>query len=71
MKIQNNTVDETLLNNINKGDGITFYGGEIYHGVMPVVTGIRKSLNIWINPNQFKMDVGDKILNTKTNKTFL
>ena len=71
IKIQNNTVDETLLNNINKGDGITFYGGEIFHGVMPVVTGIRKSLNIWINPNQFKMDVGDKILNTKINKTFL
>jgi hypothetical protein len=71
IKIQNNTVDETLLYNINKGDGITFYGGEIYHGVMPVKTGIRKSLNIWVNPNQFKMDVGDRILDAKTNKTFI
>ena len=71
MKIENNIVDETLLNNINKGEGITFYGGEIYHGVMPVKNGIRKSLNIWVNPNQFKMDVGDRTLNAKTKKTFL
>jgi hypothetical protein len=71
IKIENNIVDETLLNNINKGEGITFYGGEIYHGVMPVKTGIRKSLNIWVNPNQFKMDVGDRTLNAKTKKTFL
>lgn len=71
LKIENNIVDEHLLNKIEKGNGLTFYGGETYHGVMPVTKGIRKSLNIWVNPNQFKMNVGDKDLVTKTQKTFL
>jgi hypothetical protein len=38
---------------------------------MPVVRGIRKSLNIWVNPTTFKMNVGDLNLVTKTNKTFV
>lgn len=71
MKIENNIVDETLLHNIPKGCGLTFYGGETYHGVMPVHSGIRKSLNIWVNPTAFKMNVGDRDLITKTKKTFL
>jgi predicted 2-oxoglutarate/Fe(II)-dependent dioxygenase YbiX len=71
MKIENNVVDEKLLHTIDKGNGLTFYGGETFHGVMPVTKGIRKSLNVWVNPNHFKMNVGDRDLNTKTKKTFL
>ena len=71
VKIEGNIVDEKHLNHINKGDGLTFYGGSIYHGVLPVHKGIRKSLNIWVNPNSFRMNVGDKDLITKTKKTFL
>jgi predicted 2-oxoglutarate/Fe(II)-dependent dioxygenase YbiX len=71
IKIENNVVHESLLHNIEKGNGLTFYGGETFHGVMPVVRGIRKSLNIWVNPTTFKMNVGDLNLVTKTNKTFL
>lgn len=71
IKIENNVVNENLLHTIHKGNGLTFYGGETYHGVMPVKTGIRKSLNIWVNPNAFKMNVGDRDLVTKTKKTFL
>ena len=71
LQIQNNKVDESLMYHIDKGDGMTFYGGEVFHGVMPVNTGIRKSLNIWVNPNQFKMNVGEYDLNVKTTKTFI
>jgi hypothetical protein len=71
IKIQNNTINENLLYTIDKGNGLTFYGGETYHGVMPVTNGIRKSLNIWVNPNTFKMKTGDMVLDTKTIKTFI
>lgn len=71
IKIENNVVDEKLLHTINKGNGLTFYGGEIFHGVMPVTKGIRKSLNIWVNPNEFKMNIGDRDLKTKIKKSFL
>lgn len=34
---------------LGKGEGITFEGNRIYHGVMPVHNGIRSALNIWID----------------------
>lgn len=71
IKIQNNTVDESLLYEIPQGTGLTFNGGTIWHGVMPVNTGIRKSLNVWINPNSYKMHVSDTDVVAKTKKTFL
>jgi hypothetical protein len=71
IKIENNVVDEKLLTQINKGDSLTFYGDSIFHGVMPVTKGIRKSLNIWIKTDFFKMNVGDKDLPTKVKKSFI
>jgi Rps23 Pro-64 3,4-dihydroxylase Tpa1-like proline 4-hydroxylase len=71
IKIENNTINENLLYTIEKGNALTFYGGDTYHGVMPVTKGIRKSLNIWIKPNTFKMETGNMVLDTKTTKTFL
>jgi Rps23 Pro-64 3,4-dihydroxylase Tpa1-like proline 4-hydroxylase len=69
--IQNNIIDKSLIHTIKKGNGLRFNGGEVYHGVLPVNKGIRKSLNIWIKPDIFKMNVNDKDFNVKTKKTFL
>lgn len=33
---------------LGKGESITFNGSEVYHGVLPVTTGIRYALNIWM-----------------------
>jgi predicted 2-oxoglutarate/Fe(II)-dependent dioxygenase YbiX len=38
---------------LNRGEGISFDGSKTYHGVMPVYSGIRCALNIWI-PNSLK-----------------
>jgi hypothetical protein len=36
------------------GEGISFDGSKIYHGVMPVYDGIRCALNIWISEDSSK-----------------
>ena len=69
--IQNGTINKSLIHTIKKGNGLRFNGGEVYHGVLPVNKGIRKSLNIWIKPDIFKMNVNDKDFDVKTKKTFL
>ena len=71
IQIENNLIDESLIHTIQKGTGLRFNGGEVYHGVLPVTKGIRKSLNIWIKPDTFKMNVNDVDLDVKTKKTFL
>lgn len=51
--------------NLNIGEGITFEGNSIYHGVMPVHTGIRCALNIWMNDTDFvysKLDNKKKLI---------
>jgi|Laugresu1bdmlbsd_1035121.scaffolds.fasta_scaffold01055_7 hypothetical protein len=50
---------------LNIGQSITFDGSIIYHGVMPVTTGIRCALNIWITNTDFKyykLDSNKKLL---------
>jgi hypothetical protein len=69
--IQNNIVDESLIHTIKKGTGLRFNGGKVYHGVLPVTKGIRKSLNIWIKPDEFKMNINDKNFDVKKIKTFI
>ena len=71
IKIENNIIDDKLLHTINQGTGLTFNGHTIWHGVMPVHKGIRKSLNIWVEPNNFKIQSGDNEFVVKTQKTFL
>jgi hypothetical protein len=39
---------------LNIGESISFDGSKIYHGVMPVSTGIRYALNIWMTNTDFK-----------------
>ena len=36
------------------GEAITFNGMEVYHGVLPVTTGIRYALNIWMTSEDHK-----------------
>jgi hypothetical protein len=71
IKIENNTLDSDLLYTINQGSGLTFNGHTIWHGVMPVYKGIRKSLNIWIESESFKIQSGDNEFVVKNQKTFL
>jgi hypothetical protein len=71
IKIENSIVDDKLLHTINQGTGLTFNGHTRWHGVMPVHTGIRKSLNIWVEPNDFKIQSGDNEFIVKTQKSFL
>jgi len=51
----NNTKVELKL-----GEGITFEGNKTSHGVMPVVTGMRCALNIWMNNTDFEYHSKDK-----------
>jgi len=46
-----NTADKY---NLQIGDGISFDGSKIYHGVLPVHTGIRYALNIWMTNTDFE-----------------
>ncbi len=70
-EIENNKLDNSFIFNIDKGDGITFDGHNIYHGVMPVSIGFRKSLNIWVKSDDFKILIDNKEISIKSKKTFL
>lgn len=51
--------------NLKLGEGITFEGNKIYHGVMPVSDGIRCALNIWMNNTDFvyyKLNTQSKLI---------
>ena len=49
-KLSNLTPDAIKLD-LKLGEGVTFEGIKTYHGVMPVSTGIRCALNLWMNPS--------------------
>lgn len=42
------------------GESISFDGSKIFHGVMPVYSGIRYALNIWMTNTDFKYYQLDK-----------
>lgn len=71
IQIENNTLDTNSLYTITQGSGLTFNGHTIWHGVMPVYKGIRKSLNVWVEPEFFKIQSGDNEFAVKTEKSFL
>lgn len=71
ISIENKTFNDSNLHIINQGNGLTFNGHTIWHGVMPTYTGIRKSLNIWVEPNSFKIQSGENEFIVKTQKSFL
>ena len=57
--------DATTKIHLGLGEGVTFEGNKIYHGVMPVKTGIRCALNIWMNNTDFeyyKLDKQKKLI---------
>lgn len=39
---------------LNIGECISFDGSKIYHGVIPVTTGVRCALNIWMTNTDYK-----------------
>lgn len=41
------------ITDLKIGEGISFNGAEIYHGVLPVSSGIRCALNVWMNDMDF------------------
>lgn len=47
-------INQTEKYYLNIGESISFDGSKIYHGVMPVNTGIRMALNIWMTNTDFK-----------------
>ena len=71
ISIEDKTFNDSNLYTINQGSGLTFNGHTIWHGVMPVYNGIRKSLNIWLEPESFKIQSGDNQFVVKTQKSFL
>jgi predicted 2-oxoglutarate/Fe(II)-dependent dioxygenase YbiX len=60
-----NLEDSEVIQHLNIGEGITFEGNKTYHGVMPVNSGLRCALNIWMNDTNFvyyKIDKEKKLL---------
>ena len=49
--------------NLKLGDSISFNGSKTYHGVLPVTSGIRYALNIWMTESEFNYP---KLKNDKT-----
>ena len=55
--------DDSTKINLELGQGISFDGGNVLHGVMPVYSGIRCALNIWMVDGDYNYS---KFKNTKT-----
>lgn len=68
-RVSNNYHFENLNNikliKLSKGDGISFIGNEIFHGVLPVTKGKRYALNIWLSEEE------NKFIPMKKEKSFL
>lgn len=48
------SLENLTLIDLNIGEGITFKGNKIYHGVLPVNIGTRYALNIWLSDEEEK-----------------
>lgn len=59
------TLENLSLIHLNSGEGITFEGNKIYHGVLPVNIGVRYALNIWLS------DEADKYFPIKDLKSLI
>ena len=49
-----NLDDTDIKLSLGLGEGVTFKGNTIFHGVMPVTNGIRCALNIWMKDCNIK-----------------
>jgi predicted 2-oxoglutarate/Fe(II)-dependent dioxygenase YbiX len=47
---------DMVVEHLGIGQGISFNGSEIFHGVLPVKSGIRCALNVWMNETDFSFD---------------
>lgn len=57
------TMNDISTFNLKLGDSISFNGSNTYHGVLPVTSGIRYALNVWMTESDFNYP---KIKNNKT-----
>lgn len=48
------TTKNLKLFDLGIGEGISFDGSKVFHGVLPVITGIRCALNIWMTNTDFQ-----------------
>jgi predicted 2-oxoglutarate/Fe(II)-dependent dioxygenase YbiX len=55
-KDENDLKNDSIKINLNIGEGISFNGSKIFHGVMPVHTGIRFALNVWMSNEKNKKE---------------
>lgn len=58
-----NNLDDIEIFDLKLGDCISFNGAKTYHGVLPVTTGIRYALNIWMTETDYNYP---KIKNTNS-----
>jgi len=56
-------VEDSIKLNVELGHGISFDGSKIFHGVMPVHSGIRCALNVWMTNEDIEYS---KLKNVKT-----
>jgi predicted 2-oxoglutarate/Fe(II)-dependent dioxygenase YbiX len=56
-------LDGMSIFDLKLGDSISFNGSKTYHGVLPVTSGIRCALNIWMTESEFNYP---KLKNDKT-----
>jgi hypothetical protein len=47
------TLEGVSIFNLKIGDSISFNGSSTYHGVLPVTSGVRYALNIWMTETDF------------------
>lgn len=47
------TLNGLTLYDLKLGDSISFNGSNTYHGVLPVTSGIRYALNVWMTETDF------------------
>ena len=57
LSTNNGDINKSDKYNLQIGHGISFDGSKIYHGVLPVHTGIRYALNIWMTDTYFKYNL--------------
>lgn len=57
LSTNNGDINKSDKYNLQIGHGISFDGSKIYHGVLPVHTGIRYALNIWMTDTDFKYNL--------------
>jgi hypothetical protein len=63
--LSDNHDKEELVITLKKGQGISFDGSKVFHGVKPVSQGTRCAFNVWMNDSNYEF------IKHKDNKTLI